>query len=348
MVVLKSKPKDFIVVEKYDDSIFSDEPTSFLAFELKKNNYTTERAVSHIAKHLHVPRKNISYAGTKDKNAITTQLISIFGVNKEKVESINLDDITLTFKGYVSRRLSLGDLKGNSFTIIIRDVPSDFTLPFTSKEVVYFPNYFDKQRFSSNNVRIGKAIIKKEFDDACDIICQSDNDWSQKISSYLDDHMNDFVGALRLLPSKTLLFYVHALQSYYFNMFLGNYIESNYARYMTLSFDFGDLVFPLDIDSISRSDISFPLFGYDSELSEEQVNLLSDDDISIIDCINRQLPELSLEGSMRKAFSSAENISLFKETSQEKTTITASFFLPKGAYATILLKTIFPELFSAS
>ena len=50
---------------------------------LTKKNYTTEKAIYKIATTLRIDRKNISYAGTKDKKAefILRHTIGSFGLN---------------------------------------------------------------------------------------------------------------------------------------------------------------------------------------------------------------------------------------------------------------------------
>ena len=45
---------------------------------LYKENIDTIQAVNLIAKHLRINQKRIGFAGTKDKRAFTTQLISLF------------------------------------------------------------------------------------------------------------------------------------------------------------------------------------------------------------------------------------------------------------------------------
>ena len=100
--------------------IKTDEKGSYSYFILKKKNYTTERAVSTIAHYLKIDRKKIGYAGAKDRNAITEQMISIQGLNKTK--NIELKDIELIYKGKGNERISLGDLKENKFTITVRNL----------------------------------------------------------------------------------------------------------------------------------------------------------------------------------------------------------------------------------
>ncbi|MCK4522500.1 MAG: tRNA pseudouridine(13) synthase TruD, partial [Nanoarchaeota archaeon] len=115
MYKIKQKPEDFIVNEI--TNIRPLKQGNFLLFKLKKRDYTTNKAVETIANRLHLNPKFIGYAGNKDKKAVTTQIISIKSSKKEKIENLKLKDISLEFKGCLDKPVSLGDLKGNEFTI---------------------------------------------------------------------------------------------------------------------------------------------------------------------------------------------------------------------------------------
>ncbi|MGM5480857.1 MAG: tRNA pseudouridine(13) synthase TruD [Nanobdellota archaeon] len=346
MIRHKERPEDFIVTELPRDDLVQEEATAYHIYLLEKRNYTTERAVTHIVKALHIPRKNIAYAGTKDKNAVTRQYITIKGVSKESVASLELKDITLTFKGYSTEAMKLGHLKGNSFEILVRGLPREYKLPFEHAKMVIVPNYFDKQRFSTANIDIGKAIMKKEYKQAVDILINTDQDWAQTITEHLQKQQNDYIGALRLLPNKTLLFFVHALQSKIYNDLLTQEIEHMFTRTHDLEYDFGTLAIPdinelLETRSTSRSEL--PLVGYESDLTREQEKTVEDQGLSTRNFINRSIPQLSLEGSNRKSFTTATDVKLEETINDDEKTVKATFTLPKGSYATIVLKTILAE-----
>lgn len=322
---LKESPEDFLVDEILDESILSDRDTNYHLYILKKTNYTTERAVKHIANALKISRKSISYAGTKDKNAITTQHIVIRGRGKDKVEELDLQDLELEFKGFAKRKLELGDLSGNRFTITIRDIEKALTdLP----ESFIVPNYFDEQRFSTNNVAIGMALLKKDFKKAVDLL-EGDRD-ADVISDWLENHSSDFVGALLRMPKKILLFYVHSVQSKLFNEFLKKRIVGNVKE---LSYSQGSFLFSKELlkdeNLLTRNDL---LVGFDSDID------ISEWGLDTIDFIIKQMPSLTLEGSERPSFFKVKefNLGKFKDGVQK-----ISFVLGKGSYATIVVKQLF-------
>ncbi len=202
MYRLKEKPEDFIVNEI--TNIKLKKKGNYSIFFLKKNNYTTEKAVQTIANKLNIPRKFISYAGNKDKVAITTQYISI---KNAKIKELELKDIRLDFKGYLDKPILLGDLKGNEFII---KVITDEKLKKINKMV----NCFGEQRFSKNNKEIGKLIVKRDFKRAVDFIIKNNE---EQVKEYLSKKPTDYIGALRKIPLKILKLYVHSYQSYLWN-----------------------------------------------------------------------------------------------------------------------------------
>ena len=120
MYKIKQIPEDFIVKEINSISPLDSGDYSYCL--LKKTNYPTVRAIGHIAQALRIKPKNIGFAGNKDKNAVTEQVISIFKSNKEKIKRVKLKDIKLKFLGKGNDPISLGDLEGNYFKITIRNL----------------------------------------------------------------------------------------------------------------------------------------------------------------------------------------------------------------------------------
>ncbi|MBT4114645.1 tRNA pseudouridine(13) synthase TruD, partial [Candidatus Woesearchaeota archaeon] len=117
---IKQSPQDFIVDEV---SIVKPKKTGEYAyFLLKKENWTTQRAIQQVARKLRVSAKRIGFAGNKDRHAITTQVCSAWETSAERIEWVILKDIKLKVLGRGDERINLGDLKGNKFKIIVREV----------------------------------------------------------------------------------------------------------------------------------------------------------------------------------------------------------------------------------
>ncbi len=217
MYQIKQIQEDFIVKEI--SKLKFDNKGKYSYYLLKKKNYTTIDAIDIIKKKINIKKKYINFAGTKDKKAITEQHISI--QNGPKTD-LKLKDIELKFLGKGNERLNLGDLKGNEFMITVRNLDNKEIdgLKKKYKNIIKkIPNYFDEQRFgiNKNNHIIGKYIIKKEFNKACELI--------PEVKDYLNKKPNDFIGALRSLNKKILRIYIHSYQSYLFNKTVDEYLK---------------------------------------------------------------------------------------------------------------------------
>ncbi len=334
MYILKQIPEDFIVREI--STITFKEEGKYLYFRLTKTNWNTLDAIKKISFALHVPLKNFGYAGTKDRHAVTEQVCSVYGVKKERLDSIAFDRIKITVLGYGNEPLSLGDLVGNKFEITVRN--------FTNKRVAkkaHFVNYFDEQRFSRNNVAIGRAIVKKDFKKAAKLID------SGSVIDHLQEVSTDFVGALRTLPKKLLLLFVHAYQSYLWNETVARYFESKEKEVSRVSYSAGEFVFVSDLSQYLNLEI--PLVGFFTDLKKVDVRvreivetLLDEEDLEQEDFIIKQIPGLSCEGAQRKVVQEIKDLTVSNleddELNEEKKKLILTFTLTKGNYATMVVK----------
>jgi tRNA pseudouridine13 synthase len=166
---LKQQPADFIVEEIPDFEVTSekDEHTVFL---LEKQEIDTFDAIRQIAQKLRISLFEIGYAGLKDRHALARQYISI--PTRYNVQGLNIDSLTLSFVGYHRKKIKIGDLIGNRFTITVRDVSENELADVSGRAATIpmsgIPNYFDSQRFGSviDHGFIGKYIVLKKYDHA--------------------------------------------------------------------------------------------------------------------------------------------------------------------------------------
>ena len=172
MYRIKQLPEDFIVKE-INEVILSDNG-DYSYFWLKKKNSNTLNAIETIANKLRINKKSIGFAGNKDKNAVTEQIISIRAGNKN-IENIKLKDVELRYIGDGEKEVFLGSNEGNEFIITIRNLANK-EIKIIEKKIknnsILMPNFFGPQRFSNNNLEIGKAIIKKDFEKAVKLILE--------------------------------------------------------------------------------------------------------------------------------------------------------------------------------
>ena len=117
---IKQIPEDFIVQE-----ISPAKPEklgNYAYFWMKKKNHNTLKAVKLLSDNLKIGMKRIGWAGNKDKNAVTTQLISLNNAKPSIAQNLRLQDVNLKYFGQGSERIFLGNLIGNKFEIVIRNI----------------------------------------------------------------------------------------------------------------------------------------------------------------------------------------------------------------------------------
>ncbi len=179
------QPEEFIVEEILLDGFVleagkkvekpSVENGKFCHFIMEKRLWNTAQALNAIASRLHLGRTRFNAAGTKDRNAITVQLVSVFAGKPEHLLSAKVKDITINGAWLADKKLDLGDLLGNRFTLTLNEQNCGKKL--TSEEVVQnaaknggaFPNLFGSQRFGSlrmNSHLVGKLLLQENWKEA--------------------------------------------------------------------------------------------------------------------------------------------------------------------------------------
>lgn len=342
MYTIKQIPEDFIVNEissvKGIAAKKSEEPGSagkYGYYILKKVNYTTSKALERIAEKLGIKQKQIGFAGTKDKRAVTEQFISIRNCN---VKALDLKDISIKLVAKGNEPISLGDLKGNDFIITVRNL-DEKDVPKIPKSLEIL-NIFDEQRFSRNNVEIGKAIIKNDFKGAVELILENESvfkgEYEANVRAYLAEKPADFIGALRNIPRKIAMMFVHSFQSDVWNM---------------MTFAVKEMIAKKKIKP--GKNYALPIIGFGTEFKDSSIKKIAEDILKkegIIqrDFIIRQFHELSSEGTERKMFVKVKNIKIIgrgdDEINNGKKKVTVGFSLPKASYATAVIKELFKEV----
>jgi tRNA pseudouridine13 synthase len=136
-----------------------------LLLRIAKTNVTTNEAVGRICRALGIDERGAGYAGMKDKRAVTTQAISIpFDLTRSPDEALHLELDGVVVESAVRHRHKLkpGHLKGNRFTIVLRDLPADDvpgvieTLEHAARCGV--PNAFGPQRFGRDGDNPERAL----------------------------------------------------------------------------------------------------------------------------------------------------------------------------------------------
>ena len=171
---------------QYEDFYVEEIPEMFPTGEgpniwiwIEKIGRTTLDVVLDIARDLHIGRKRMGFAGMKDKKALTRQWICIANMESEEqfrqVENLDIyktDFLEIT-RG--RKKLRMGQLNGNKFKILIRDLDDIEKSADVANEVLKqleqtgIPNYYGWQRFGkprTNTHLVGEALIQNDLAEA--------------------------------------------------------------------------------------------------------------------------------------------------------------------------------------
>ena len=114
---------DFIV-EEIPNRVFSGSG-NYLILKIKKEWLSTWDLLGEISEAFGIDEHKIGYAGLKDKNATTTQYISIPLIKEKFLKELKHKNIEILEVTKDKMGLSIGDLAGNKFTITLKDVKKE-------------------------------------------------------------------------------------------------------------------------------------------------------------------------------------------------------------------------------
>ncbi|MBR2557846.1 MAG: tRNA pseudouridine(13) synthase TruD [Methanobrevibacter sp.] len=176
---IRNRYEDFYVEEIPEVIPTGEGPNVYIWIE--KLGRTTLDVVLDIARDLHIDRKRMGFAGMKDKKAITRQWICIANMDsQEQFQQVKDLEGTIYKTEFLKvvrgrKKLRMGQLKGNKFRILIKDLDdieesaeiADDVLK--QLEITGVPNYFGWQRFGkprTNTHLVGEALIHNDLKEA--------------------------------------------------------------------------------------------------------------------------------------------------------------------------------------
>lgn len=238
---------------------------SFCHFVLYKENKDTMEAINVLSKFLRVKPNIFSYMGTKDKRAITVQAIAVLKITAQRLSHLNkcLMNFKLGNFTYQKNPLKLGELQGNHFTVILRNITGtdeQVEQAMTSLRDIGFINYYGMQRFGTTAVptyQVGRAILQSNWNEMIDLILkprpgaekgylvQCREEWAktkdpdaalrklpvkrcvegQLLRGLSKYGLKNIVTAFGIIPRNNRLMYIHSYQSYVWNNMVSQRIE---------------------------------------------------------------------------------------------------------------------------
>ncbi len=288
---LRNLIDDFRVVELFLYPPKKDQG-NFTIAEVTVRNWETHTLVHEIAHRLHASQRRISFAGTKDKRAWTTQLMSFEHISPDQLSDLSIKDVTFENMYRSDIPVRIGDLVGNRFDITIRNISK--TIPLEQIKTLIsplqtwggFPNFYGIQRFGIIRPithHVGKYIVQGDFEKAAmtyiahPILGEHETtfalreelertkDFQKAFHSYPDtlnfekamlnkliQNPSDFIGAFKELPKNLLLMFVNAYESYLFNRILSERLQRNLPIHQAIV---GDIISPVRKNIITSETI---------------------------------------------------------------------------------------------
>jgi len=163
---VRSTPEDFLVRE-----IPLVEPAGegeHVWLLIRKRQENTEQVARSLARLAGVSQRDVSYAGLKDRHAVTEQWFSVYlpGGSEPEWNAIDSASVTLLRHDRHNRKLRRGALRGNAFCIRVRDIAGDrpeLERRLSDVAAGGVPNYFGEQRFGrgGSNLRTAERLFSQ-------------------------------------------------------------------------------------------------------------------------------------------------------------------------------------------
>ena len=257
---IKESVEDFVVEELplYEPS--GQGPHTF--FEIEKTGISSFQALRSVAGALGVSPNRIGYAGLKDAQAVTCQVLSVEGVSPEAVMALDLPAIQIRWAERHRNKLKIGHLRGNRFTIRIRGVDESALADCQALLEVLtrrgVPNRYGLQRFGQRGDSgvLGKAVVLGDTQGFIEQLVGrphphesetvqtaralvDEGDWSAALEYFpfsmaderralqaLISSQGDYTAAYRSVPKRLKVFLLSAYQSVLFNRVLDARLET--------------------------------------------------------------------------------------------------------------------------
>ena len=401
--VIKQRPEDFVVEEEplHQPSGTGDHLLLFI----EKRQITTSNAIRRLAKIFRVNRRDIGYAGLKDKQAVTRQHFSVHLPDRtdldKRITRIQYTPMELLWSERHNSRLRRGDLLGNRFVIRIRDVSTSAVIyakqVLDHLAVTGVPNFVGEQRFGyrQNNHVLGKHLLLGEWQAFLDHMLGQPHEgdsaatWARReaymrgdYKSALDSwpkqirHDRQALDALRQgrpsresvlsVDQQQLEFCISSLQSAMFNQVLDLRLRNGRLGQLIA----GDLawehesreVFPVDqvkadienapCGRVANLHVSptGPMWGADmpaptGEPMQWELDALQEQGLTEDDLVGHE--NASPKGSRRSMRVQLRDTDISAGVDEHGPNIRVAFFLPRGSYATVVLREMMKSQWNA-
>lgn len=154
-------PEDFQVIEI--PLITPDENGEHAWLYVRKRSSNTQWVAQQLARYAGVALSRVSYAGLKDRHAVTEQWFSVHLPGKQGPDwrALDNENFQVLDARRHSRKLKRGTLRGNRFCITVRNVQAEPRLMEQRLRAIRaggMPNFFGVQRFGREGDNLRQAV----------------------------------------------------------------------------------------------------------------------------------------------------------------------------------------------
>lgn len=313
--LLKAECADFVVKENLGYSMAGE--GEFVAVRVRKTDANTLFVGEKLAQFAGISARNMSYAGLKDRRAVTEQWFSLQMPGKTTPDfgDFQLEGIEILEVTRHNRKIRTGSLDGNYFEILLRDAmeTDDLKVRLENLSKFGFPNYFTEQRFGWDGHNLTQALR-----------------WAK--------------GEIQVKDRKKRSFYLSAARSEVFNLVVSERLKQSVAN----------RVLPNDIVQLSGSHSWF-VADEKEDLNVLQLRLEQGDLQLTAPLIGETAqPACSLENDIVQQHQDIANLMKQERLKParrpllmkpkdfnwqfEETGLRLKFYLPAGSYATALVR----------
>ena len=323
--LFKQSTQDFVVTE--DLGFEPSGEGEHHLFYIEKENTNTAFVAEQLAKTFKQPLRNVSYAGRKDKYALTRQWFSIYApkVKHFDINEFSLPSVTITQYTKHHKKIRTGQHKGNHFTITLRDVTD---LKAVSESLQYIsengvPNYFGEQRFGVVNTTDSGSLIGGNLALAERMMngeeIRNRNKRSMAISALRSWLFNEFISE-------------RLAQGHYHSVLLGDALNLSKSNSFFVAeepldelqhrYEARDIAPTAPLWGDTQSAVSGDALAFESEISQRYAELCD------------FLASLNMQTARRPIKIWPANL----EWTAQGDTLTINFWLPAGCFATSVLR----------
>lgn len=382
---IKTNPGDFSVKEVLHFAPGKKE-TSFRLYILEKRGWNTTDAIKATAEQKNVPVQEIRSLGKKDRHAHTAQYLSAPSKYDLTCEG---DGYSVRFAGYSTVHLEPAVLKGNQFSLILRDMnrreADRVETRLEETALRGFANYFDDQRFGNVGNKgefFAEMLVKRRFGPALrkyfsfhhpdaplylkkrkTLVAEKWGRWDElepfcpepllkKMLAVLRSRgENGFRACLKLLPDGEMGMFFSAYSSFLWNETFSRFLAGEEGDFFPVKLRTGPVLqyrtLPDSLFGRLSSEI-LPTVGPDMpslapDMEKVFSRLLSERGVRLSKFRLKEIDQAYFASFPRQCVVFPGGLEWQREEDDlfpGKGALYVRFFLPRGSYATMLLKAV--------